>query len=1138
MPRLTDDFVDELKGFYGEKPIIFEQLDKPPVVFERDGLLTRIGLDSTQQFLFTRDLVERFRTDPAMFEKLRDYEKLEGEEKEEFTIFMIDEANKFKEEYDKILKETEKLERKEFKTKKFKIGSNTKNSKDGDIVEYEDENIYIPKAHNCLPSCLIKAYGIERKVMTTAMIDLKLIKGSGALGSINYRKLCDKLSVPILPLYKYSDKTNLWKQTNSRIKTKFEDGTKKPKILCVRTVKAGFYHAVLCKTDKVTMSEQDIFGLIKYEKYIRDDQQYRMREYTPKKRSYDLIGFYDLECFLQPERLTIQEINEIQQSIKEKGTIDERATYRAFKCFAAGFTYFNPNEENYLEQCEKNYIDFYGEDSELIMIDFIIENLEKNILLYAHNGGNFDHNFVIHHERLKRIQEYSSKSRTVKIQCQIKETDRLISLVDSYAIIPNSLKSVSKSFCKKYKKLDFEITNLTFDNYMENEVDCKEYLKHDVLSMSEAMITISNIFQNYNVDIFNYYTIGSLAIDLLKKISNVRKIFYCNHDNTNQFFREACHGGRVLPFQKRFNKPGKKLISLDGNSLYPSAMCEMFPVGKFKVLTKKEMGIVKDSLNNQNYEYACIARCKINIPADEPFPVIPKIIKSGKVYDNQTITGCYSSVALQDAIYYNDAEILEIYECAEWSRSMKIFEEFINLFYNLRKSTKEEAAKHAYKILLNSSYGKFGQFIDNSIKFASDSELPKLDISKIKDVKKIEKKETTEYRMTVEKDAKPTLPNYIAAFVLDYSKRIMNRLFSKIKVNEFYYTDTDSAYIDYSAYKERIEEIFPSNNQLCGFKNDYGDGIYIDDAYFLDIKRYLLRFEDYGDYPEKKMLPFGPLEKGQKRHYTTVYKCKFLGLKELSRNTVTNDITGVVTKKKIEEIRNKYNDHAVQEHYIRIEEYHNLVRLFEKLMGLEENNLEESVTVYAEKWLRRSGAVYLSENLPVEIKASFKSKRKLIGNYLLPLSYEGAIDTSRYLITNDELVTETKEEKNQHIFTASEEKPILELFRPYITENPIISGLTESKQSFITNYYLYRNDDQEYEILKKINSVYYYIDEFGTKKTIESVDETNCFPLFSISIDNMNKKLMGAKKIDKPSDILFEFELFKKWFFSRRTADV
>lgn len=52
----------------------------------------------------------------------------------------------------------------------------------------------------------------------------------------------------------------------------------------------------------------------------------------------------------------------------------------------------------------------------------------------------------------------------------------------------------------------------------------------------------------------------------------------------------ANHGGRVLCFQNQFNDkiyPGEKLISLDGNSLYPSAMLQNFPIGRFKELNEK-----------------------------------------------------------------------------------------------------------------------------------------------------------------------------------------------------------------------------------------------------------------------------------------------------------------------------------------------------------------------------------------------------------------------------------------------------------------------------------------------------------------------------------------------------------------------
>jgi hypothetical protein len=83
-------------------------------------------------------------------------------------------------------------------------------------------------------------------------------------------------------------------------------------------------------------------------------------------------------------------------------------------------------------------------------------------------------------------------------------------------------------------------------------------------------------------------------------------------------------------------------------------------------------------------------------------------------------------------------------------------------------------------------------------------------------------------------------PTHEGAFILSYTKQIMNAYFRKIGINNVYYSDTDSIYCTIKAFQDSgIKE----TKALGGVKNDYGKGVYINEALFIDTKKYMLKKE-------------------------------------------------------------------------------------------------------------------------------------------------------------------------------------------------------------------------------------------------------------------------------------------------------
>ena len=83
-------------------------------------------------------------------------------------------------------------------------------------------------------------------------------------------------------------------------------------------------------------------------------------------------------------------------------------------------------------------------------------------------------------------------------------------------------------------------------------------------------------------------------------------------------------------------------------------------------------------------------------------------------------------------------------------------------------------------------------------------------------------------------------PLQLGAFILSYARAHVNKLIREVGTENIYYGDTDSLYITKDAYNKVKDNPEFIGNGLGQYKNDYGDNININNAVFLDQKRYLL----------------------------------------------------------------------------------------------------------------------------------------------------------------------------------------------------------------------------------------------------------------------------------------------------------
>ena len=100
-------------------------------------------------------------------------------------------------------------------------------------------------------------------------------------------------------------------------------------------------------------------------------------------------------------------------------------------------------------------------------------------------------------------------------------------------------------------------------------------------------------------------------------------------------------------------------------------------------------------------------------------PLLPyRTDKGALIYRSGTITGVYNSVDFEEAL--NDgAVVVRIIRGIYWKQCGRVYHNMIENFYDKRAQLKKEgnAMEYVLKILLNSTYGKNLEAIDDVYKF-------------------------------------------------------------------------------------------------------------------------------------------------------------------------------------------------------------------------------------------------------------------------------------------------------------------------------------------------------------------------------------------------------------------------------------
>lgn len=316
------------------------------------------------------------------------------------------------------------------------------------------------------------------------------------------------------------------------------------------------------------------------------------------------------------------------------------------------------------------YVDFWGDDCVKQFFEYL-DTLEDRYIIYAHNGGKFDFYFFL---------EFMAQNTSPRII-----NGRLVQVFfgrqefrDSYAIVDIPL--------AKFQKDDFDYSKMRRDRRETHKEEIRKYLRSDCENLYQLVREFHNRFGDK-------LTAASAALQILNSFHGFEKI---TSEVIDEKFREYYYGGRVQCFENGLLRPspGKRWRVTDRNSMYPSAMCEV----EHPISATYELN---DTITDRTDFATIIAKSN---------GALPMRLENGAL-DFPHCTGRFFATGheIKAGIETGTLEVLDVESAWEFEKK-STFSEFVNHYYPLRqkaKADKDKLADIMYKLVLNSSYGKF-----------------------------------------------------------------------------------------------------------------------------------------------------------------------------------------------------------------------------------------------------------------------------------------------------------------------------------------------------------------------------------------------------------------------------------------------
>lgn len=371
-------------------------------------------------------------------------------------------------------------------------------------------------------------------------------------------------------------------------------------------------------------------------------------------------------------------------------------------------------------------------------IEYIIQNLKSDDILYFHNLS-FDGDFIYKHlfkdgwkpvntkEELRHKTIYIFRDLTNIYEIVLGWKNKRIQIHCSYKILCASIQALSKSLSTKEKAsfvndasfYDLEPVN----NISELPPNFLEYLKNDIEVQRLAVLryyrTIEEHFKDDLIllDVHKYMTSGSMSFALQKEFAkqelNTDEMMWCTPEeydlNRKWFFGgltqfNPLHQGKLVTSENG--------VCYDINSAYPYAMTKPLPITQLNNYNDK---LPPENKPIYNYLHLYVKEAKAKYKSC-PF------LRNWKLKEDDTrLDSRYTLYLNNFECYYLEQEWEQLQKYYEfdfeiknvyWAEVSPFLKDYVERLYFLKseyKKNKDDAGGLAFKILLNSSYGKFAQ---------------------------------------------------------------------------------------------------------------------------------------------------------------------------------------------------------------------------------------------------------------------------------------------------------------------------------------------------------------------------------------------------------------------------------------------
>jgi len=421
----------------------------------------------------------------------------------------------------------------------------------------------------------------------------------------------------------------------------------------------------------------------------------------------------------------------------------------------AGFWYYIPNGKDRKPSNEWFFADRANEF--WIWVNSKVSKKEK-LYMFAHNPT-YDMVTGVGFTSLRKLgfnlPRFYDNNRT--FIAKFKSDKRSIVVLNVGNYYQGSVADIGKAFGIPKLKLDYE--NPDFG-------EAVIYCKRDVEIITKAMLAWIGFCKENDLGHFGL-TAPKQSFNAFRHLFMKHKIYIHDNERAVNLERESYFGGRTEAFFIGSLK-GKKVVTLDVNSMYPAVMrCEKYPTKLVTIRRDLSPEGLEFSLKN----YLVCARVRVRIRN----PCLPCRVKGRLIFPVGEFVTTLPTPEVQL---------------------------FVEFFYQARLQAKSEGNKSKdllFKLIMNSLYGKFGQKsgIWEIVDYTDSDEVFYERIYSLSEGKWITRKQFA--GVVIEKvDEKESYNSFtaIASHVTGYARRKLFEYILKAGFENVYYCDTDSLFVN------------------------------------------------------------------------------------------------------------------------------------------------------------------------------------------------------------------------------------------------------------------------------------------------------------------------------------------------------